>query len=55
VLVPLDQPSAELAVDALHTLLAAYRWRVSDGDAAALTRAGQVGLLDGDTAREDTP
>lgn len=51
VLVPFDEASARLAVEALQDLLTSYEARRSDD----LTRAARAGLLDGETAREDTP
>lgn len=55
VLVPLDNASARLAVQALQDLLIAYENRASKRGLDDLTRAGRAGLLDHDTAREDTP
>lgn len=51
VLVPFDEASARLAVQALQDLLASYEARRADD----LTRAERAGLLDGEAAREDTP
>ena len=55
VLVPFDEASARLAIQALQDLLIAYENRASKRGLDDLTRAGRDGLLDGDTAREDTP
>lgn len=51
VLVPLDDASARLAVQALHDLLTGLRPR-SEGH---LTRAGRAGLLDREPEREGQP
>lgn len=55
VLVPLDEASARLAVEALQDLYAAHRTQLVDAPVEDLTSPAPVGSIDGDTEREDTP